>query len=98
MSKIDIKGIDKADLLAALVNGASPLGVGVLIALTEPGGMTREGAAKLCEKHLRFDYVRGRPIKTDISGDTMDVRLYDRDAGEGEAARIVEELRKGGGK
>ena len=39
-----------------------------------------------------IDYFCGRCIKTDISGDSVNPRLYDRDAGDGEFARIVKSL------
>jgi hypothetical protein len=67
---IDIKGIDKAKLLAALVNGTSPQGLGWLHA---NGRYTEEQAKQVIESYgdrrLCFDYVGGRPIKSDITGD-----------------------------
>jgi hypothetical protein len=101
--KISIKGIDKAELLAALVNGAMPLGLGVLHAGAAP--MTKVEAQEWIDEgrthdtvniprdYLRFDYVKGRPIKSNLSGDELDPRLYDRDQGEGAAARVVASLR-----
>lgn len=90
---IDIKGIDKASLLAALYNEASPMGLGALY--FTPDEMTREKAAELLEKSTRFDYVGGRPLKVSFNGDLLDGdRLYDRDQGEGRCARIVERLRE----
>jgi hypothetical protein len=105
---IDIKGIDKAELLAALYNNSRPMGSGFLQAI--PGDMTVEQARKEIEsgddssrmfgknrcgnRELYFDYLRGRPLKSDISGDTFDPWGYDRDnGGKGAAARIVEALR-----
>lgn len=45
---------------------------------------------------LYVDYVWGRPIKTDFSGDEIDLCLYDRDAGEGAGAKaITAEFEKG---
>jgi hypothetical protein len=103
MQDIDIKGIDKAELLAALVNGARPQGMGFLHAGSSP--MTKAEAQEWIDKcrshdthsigaqYLSFDYVKGRPIKSDISGDTFNPRLYDRDQGDGAAARVVASLR-----
>jgi|ERR1019366_93945 hypothetical protein len=100
---IDIKGIDKAELLAALVNGARPQGMGFLHDTGTP--MTKEEAQKWIDsgrahgsgvpatKPLRFDYVHGRPIKSDIGGDELDPRLYDRDQGQGAAEKVVASLR-----
>lgn len=50
----------------------------------EPGG------------HLYFDYYRGRPLKCGIDTERKvitDPRLYDRDAGQGAARRVVDALR-----
>jgi len=103
---IDISGLDKAELLAALVNAAEPLGMGKLSA--GKGQFTADEAKEwiangqwhdseysrdIKREWLYFDYVRGRPIKCDLSGDTLDPRLYDRDQGAGAAARVVASLR-----
>jgi hypothetical protein len=100
---IDIAGLDKAEVLAALVNGAKPLGMGRLHDDGRP--MTKEDAqvwiddgrthdtVDLPRPRLSFDYVKGRPIKSNISGDSFDERLYDRDQGNGAAARVIAELR-----
>lgn len=109
MVAIYIAGIPKAELLAALVNGTRPLGMGVL---QDIGPMTVEraqaridalqshdspqvsamqsmsGGGRLC-----FDYVEGRPVKSEIGGDMFDPHLYDRDAGEGAAEQVVAKLR-----
>ena len=93
---IDISGLDKSELLAGLINGTRARGFGVN---EDTGFVAKETAAELIKGMaakrwpLDFDYAFGRPVKTDISGDTMDPRLYDRDAGEGTAARVVAELR-----
>lgn len=106
MSKIDISGIDKAELFAALYNHAKPLGMGFLH--YDPTPLTKESAEKLMRggddsarmfpgmrsgRSLYFDYVKGRPLKIDLSGDEMDTYLYNRDQGDGAAERIVSELR-----
>ncbi|MBB76605.1 MAG: hypothetical protein CMJ75_19030 [Planctomycetaceae bacterium] len=97
---MDIRGIDKATLLAALVNGSKPQGMGHL---TNRGHFRREQAQQLIDKRtergekLYFDYVNGCPIKCDIGGDVLDTRKYNRDAGEGIAEAIVEAIRKRGG-
>ena len=104
MNTIDISGIDKAELLAALVNAARPLGMGFLHDDGKP--MTKSDAQKWIDqegshdtrnfpgRRLYFDYVKGRPIKSDLSSDMLDPRLYDRDQGQGAAERVVQTLRK----
>jgi hypothetical protein len=57
--------------------------------------MSRSEAESLigeCKGRLYFDYVGGRPLKIDITGDELDPRLYDRDQGEGAAAMAISEL------
>ena len=98
MEKIDISGCDKPDLLIALYNGATPLGLGFLRATDKP--FTREMAEEMIAAaevppgptfpgRIYFDYVAGRPLKVDLIGPMMDTGLYDRDQGEGKAALIV---------
>jgi hypothetical protein len=41
-----------------------------------------------------IDYFQGRVIKTDLRGDAIDPRLYDRDNGAGAAERAVAKLRR----
>lgn len=98
---IDISGIDKAKLLAALHNGTRPLAMGVLRAR---GDMSEADAKDYIARQQHdgrgvvwFDYVHGRPIKIGFDGNTMlRADLYDRDApgGQGSAERIVDSLRK----
>ena len=90
MSEIDISKTDKAAVLMALYDNAQAQGLGALHYKPEP--MTRDEAAKLLEENARqyFDYVRGRVMKVDLSGDTLSTRLYDRDNGEGAARRALE--------
>src|ERR1035437_6875677 len=93
---INIVGIDKARLLQALHNGTSCLGLGVL---HDIGSMTLEQAKQIIEdssngyRPLYFDYVCGRPLKVNLSKGEFDPGLYDRDAGEGHAAKVVAALR-----
>lgn len=101
-TRIDIEGLDKGELLAALYNAASPQGRGLL--QTKPGVMTPgEAREKLAVGHndmglpccepFYFDYLYGRPLKVDLKGSTLDTRLYNRDQGEGKAERVVWVLR-----
>ena len=100
---IDIKGIDKATLLAALVNAAQPRGMGWFHAGNGP--MTREEAQEWIDsgrnhdtvhfpdEPLCFDYVRGRPVQSDLSGDSFNECFYDQNHGQGAAAEVVARLR-----
>ena len=91
---IDISGLDKKKVLMALYDAAKPQGLGFLHFSVEP--MTEEDAATLLGKDTYFDYVNGRVMKVDLTYDNhFDERLYDRDNGEGAAAKAVERVRNG---
>lgn len=95
---LDIEHLDRVALLIALHAGTKALRLG---RLHDQGPLTRERAIEYIEHvtrpngMVRFDYVDGRPIKVTFRGnDLEDAALYDRDAGEGKCARIVEEQRE----
>lgn len=93
MNTIDITGLDKAAVLAALYNNSLRLGMGLL----QPAGardMTRDEAADiLAQGYTYFDYLHGRVMKIDLSSDAVDPRLYDRDLGDGACVRVINSLR-----
>lgn len=91
MEKINITGLDKADVLAVLYNAAKPLGLGFLAYNSKP--MTKEEAQKVLERSSNFGYLNGRVMKIDISEDEIDIWLYDRDNGLGSAERAILALR-----
>ena len=97
MGMVDIKGLDKAEVLYTLWRHSHTQGNSFL-GLT-PEGFTlqkaRERIKDLQEKNARlyFDYVEGHVIKCDITDDTFDEFLYDRDCGPGAAENAINELR-----
>lgn len=92
---IDITGIDKATLVAALFNNSKPLGLGFFSAKNN-SEMTKESAQKYLDKgQTYFDYLEGRVMKIDVSGNQMDPQMYDRDNGNGAANKVVEGIKKG---
>ena len=97
--EIDISGIDKPSLLAALYNNARPMGMGVLHARGQMsrkdavGASTRGDDSILQKECWEFDYLFGRPLKIDLGGDEAEPWLYDRDWGEGAFKRIVDQVR-----
>ncbi len=91
MTKISIVDLDKAEVLAALFNGARSQGAGFIQYSNEP--MTASEARPLIERHAYFDYVQGRVMKVDLSGDSFDPWAYDRDNGQGAAERTINALR-----
>lgn len=91
MTKIDITGLDKADVLAALYNAARTQGIGLLH--YRPGDMTSEEARQRLEISTSVDYLRGRVLKVNLSGDSLCPFAYDRDNGQGAAERVIDALR-----
>jgi len=85
---INISKMNKAEVLSKLFNNSQPLGMGFLQNHTEK--MTVEEAQTMLDDGQDyFDYVRGRVMKIDLSGDVLRVALYDRDNGVGAAGRAL---------
>ena len=91
---ISIEGLDKAKVLAALYNAARPQGLGFLQYDEKP--MTEEEARELLRGQTYFDYLKGRVMKVDLSGDSLREDMYDRDNGAGSVERILSILRATG--
>lgn len=91
--KISIAGLDKAAVLAVLYNAAKPLGLGWM--QYDPTPMPVEYARKLLKSgQTYFDYLQGRVMKVDLSGDEFDSTLYDLDNGKNAAERALKPLQK----
>ena len=90
MNEVNIKGLDKVELLRRLWENQSPEIFLMLIGLPSPP-FNEELAKHAVVEYI--DYFQGRCIKTDISGDVADTRLYDRDAGSGVFEKIVNNMR-----
>jgi hypothetical protein len=91
MTTIDITGLGKAALLYRLWSGT------ITASFFESAGIQPAGfnmAAATTAAHKGYiDYFGGRPIKLDLSGDSVDPYLYDRDAGKGACASAVGDVR-----
>ena len=85
---IDIKDMNKAEVLAKLYNASGPQGMGFLKA-TSNEMTTDEAQALLDSGQDYFDYLKGRVMKIDLHGDELDPWLYDRDNGQGAAAQAL---------
>lgn len=104
---IDITGLDKAALLAALFNASAPQGFGFLQAGNGPQVMSLEDAQAMIdsapapmipgmidERALEYDYVLGRPLKVNIRSDEFNPWGFDRDnGGPGSAQKVIDRLR-----
>ena len=84
---IDISKKDKAAVLAALYNHARPQGMGFF--QYDPTPMSDEQAREILKNGTYFDYVRGRVMKINLECDTLNPWLYDRDNGDGAAAKAI---------
>ncbi len=84
---IVISGLDKAEVLAALFNASHQQGLGLLHS-SGASPMTVEDARQYTSSgdEQYYDYLRGRVMKVDLSGDQLWTALYDRDNGPGAAA------------
>lgn len=90
---VDIKGLKKAEVLAALYNNSKPQGLG--FSHFDPTKMTVEKAEEILKQTTDFDYLRGRVMKVDLSSDDgFEEWLYDRDNGVGAAQIVIDELRR----
>ena len=104
---INITGLDKAAVLAALFNASVPQGFGFLQAGNGPQVMSLEDAQGMIdsapapmitgmtdERALEYDYVHGRPLKVKLGGDEFDPWGFDRDnGGLGSAQKVIDRLR-----
>lgn len=89
---MNISGLDKAEILAALYNGSCQQGLGIL----NPNGksqMTVEQAREELKHETKFDYLHGRVMKIDLTGDEVETWLYNRDRGDGAAEKIIESIK-----
>lgn len=104
---VNIEGLDKAAVLAALFNASAPQGFGFLQSASGPQVMTVEDAQRMIDESpepmisgmpdgraLQFDYVLGRPLKVEIGGDEFSPWGFDRDnGGPGAAQKVIDRLR-----
>ena len=86
---IDIRGMDKAVVLARLYNAARAQGLGLLVSNNKD--MTPEEArAYLANSGQTYiDYLNGRVLKVELGDELLDPRKYDRDNGPGAAAAAL---------
>lgn len=91
---MNIDGLNKALVLAALYNGAKPQGMGFMQFDSKP--MTEEEAQVILDRgdNLYFDYLKGRVMKISLKSLDVDTRLYNRDNGMGAAEMVVDALRQ----
>lgn len=89
---IDIKGLDKAEVLKALYDNSHVQGLGFLQAVPD-GTVTVEHCRELLKESTYFDYLYGKVLKVDLSKDEFEEWLYDRDCGPGAAQRAIDSIK-----
>lgn len=90
MATINISGLNKAEVLAALYNNSKTQGMGRLH--YTPELMTVQEAIEILEETNYFDYLKGRVMKVYLASDSLDTWGYDRDNGEGAAYQAISHL------
>ena len=90
-NELDISDLDKVELLRQLWQNMQPASFFTMSGRTPPE-FDRALAATAVVRYI--DYFQGRCIKTDLSYNVVDTRLYNRDAGEGKFEAIVAEMRQ----
>lgn len=88
---VDIRGIEKSVLLKALWEKSKPASFFTLSRMNPPPMDQNEFNTAL--ERGKADYLSGRVIKMDFSGDSVEPSGYDRDNGKGSVQRIVDSLR-----
>lgn len=91
---IDVSGLNKAAVLAALWQEAKPPHPTSIAAEIYTQPMTIERAQAVLDSRLAVMTVDGRRVDVDLSGDAFDEFFYDRANGKGAAAKAVESVRQ----
>lgn len=89
---IDIKGLDKVELLRQLWNAQKVASFFEDVPTHLAPKFNEELAKRMVKSDI--DYFCGRCIKSDISGDVADSYEYDKEAGAGKFKEIVARMRK----
>jgi len=88
---MNISKLNKSKVLAALFNRAKPLGLG-FIHYQPAHIMDEKEAEQMLSAGTYFDYVEGRLMKVDLSGDELNTSLYNRDNGPMAAEQAIEQM------
>ena len=89
---VDIKGIDKVQLLEELWT-AQKVASWFLFHPVQVPPFDRVKAKEAVAKQDDIDYFQGRAIKLNLTNDSIDPWVYDRDAGPGTFKKIVDQIR-----
>lgn len=95
-STVNIKGVNKADLLVRLWDKSCSLGTEAFLSIVdaEQHGYSMHDMAELyLDKNIDVGVFMGRPVYANLGHEEVDPSRYDRNAGAGVFARVVEEMR-----
>jgi len=88
---VNIKGLNKAEVLKELYNNSRVQGLGFLQATNTV--MTTSEAEAILSQTTNFDYLYGKVMKINLSSDEeFEEWSYDRDNGTGSAQRVIKKL------
>jgi hypothetical protein len=87
---VNIEKLNKVLLLKALWENSKPASFFSFSGVAPPQ-FDQTSANDAVNSYI--DYFQGRMIKSDLSRDTADPRLYDRDYGQGVFQRIADKVR-----
>lgn len=90
--KVDIKDLDKSQVLAALYNAARPQGMG--FCQYDPTPMDTIEAKEILNTTTSFDYLHGRVMKLSLKENAFDSSLYNRDNGYNAAEQVIKSLKE----
>lgn len=95
MPRINIKGLDQAEVLAILHAHALPGKGTARFFYTEKPISVGLARAMLfyAPKDYYFDYVEGRALKFQFNGDMLDTTAYDRENGKGAAKKALANIK-----
>ncbi|KAL3447596.1 hypothetical protein BJX65DRAFT_308006 [Aspergillus insuetus] len=91
---VSIKDLPKLDLLHALWQNSPPALFYEVRNIPPPSWDAEEAEEAALSHNWDVDYIVGRVIKADLSGDKVDPQLYDRGNGKGAFAEVVRKLRE----
>ncbi|KAL2788877.1 hypothetical protein BJX66DRAFT_339811 [Aspergillus keveii] len=91
---VSIKDLPKLDLLHALWQNSPPALFYEVRNIPPPSWDAEEAEDVALSHNWDVDYIVGRVIKADLSGDEVDPQLYDRGNGKGAFAEVVRNLRE----
>lgn len=90
---IDIRNLDKAEVLKVLYDASHHQGLGFLQAVPD-SVVTVEHCRDLLASNTYFDYLYGKVMKVDLRDDFFNEAMYDRDNGPGAAQKAINKLRR----